>query len=296
MISLLQLQYFLAMAEEGHLTRTAEKLFVSQSTLSSMISKLENELGVELFDRKNNRMILNRYGEEYKEHITAALAAIETGERRVKSLAGASENRLSVAVTNAQVWHDPIWQFRSQNPDVHIQLHADKMEQYSQFLEEEKLDFIIAGIEDFDNRQCENILLSQRGLCLCVSPEHPWAGREGITLNEIQQEPYIELSPGLPYRNFCDNLFKKANVKMNTVIECNYEMRPRLVLAGYGVALTTYGQRTIKMFEGCSFIPVTDEGAVRNVRLFWHKNRKFTPVMQLFYNFMAEMHNNAPDF
>ena len=64
MISLLQLQYFLAMAEEGHLTRTAEKLFVSQSTLSSMISKLENELGVELFDRKNNRMILNKYGKE----------------------------------------------------------------------------------------------------------------------------------------------------------------------------------------------------------------------------------------
>ena len=87
MISLLQLQYFLAMAEEGHLTRTAEKLFVSQSTLSSMISKLENELGVELFDRKNNRMILNKCGERYRKHIAVALNEIETGARAIKNLA-----------------------------------------------------------------------------------------------------------------------------------------------------------------------------------------------------------------
>ena len=169
------------------------------------------------------------------------------------------------------------------------------MNLYKQFLDERKLDFIIAGAEDFDSRQCDSVVLSRRKLCLCVSPDHPFAGRKSITLREIESEPYIELSPGLPYRNFCDDLYEKANVKMNTVVECNYEMRPKLVMAGYGVAITTDGNRTLKIFKGCSIIPVEDEIAVRSVHLFWNKNRKFTPVMQAFYDYIVELHRNVPD-
>ena len=52
MITFLQLRYFQALAEGQHLTRTAEKLYISQTTLSTMISRLERELGVRLFDRQ----------------------------------------------------------------------------------------------------------------------------------------------------------------------------------------------------------------------------------------------------
>lgn len=52
MISLLQLQYFQAIAQSGKLTQTAEALCISQTTLSAMLTKLENELGVQLFDRR----------------------------------------------------------------------------------------------------------------------------------------------------------------------------------------------------------------------------------------------------
>ena len=53
MISLLQLEYFCVLAEVGHMSKAAEKLYISQSTRSTMITKLEKELGVSLFDRKN---------------------------------------------------------------------------------------------------------------------------------------------------------------------------------------------------------------------------------------------------
>ena len=65
MISLLQLQYFQALAAEQHLTRTAEKLYISQSTLSFTITKLERELGVRLFDRNGGSLRLNECGQKY---------------------------------------------------------------------------------------------------------------------------------------------------------------------------------------------------------------------------------------
>ena len=283
MISLLQLQYFLAMAEEGHLTRTAEKLYVSQSTLSSMISKLENELGVELFDRKNNRMVLNEFGKEYRKNIVIALDAIATGERNVKRLAADGANRLSVALNNTQVWHEMIWQFKRQNSESRIQILSDKTEQYSRLLAEEKIDFIIAGEEDIDTRQCESVMLAENRLCLCVPKGHALENSTGILLSEIENEPYIELSPGLPFRQFCDKLYQKLDVHMNTVIECGYDMRPRLVREGYGVAITTDGPTLRGIFSGVSFIPILDEGAVRRVNLMWLKGRRFTPIMQSFY-------------
>jgi len=286
MISLLQLQYFLAMAEEGHLTRTAEKLYVSQSTLSSMISKLENELGVELFDRKNNRMVLNEYGKEYRKNVVAALGALNTGARNVKRMAAERSNRLSVAMTNAQVWQEALWEFRSLHPEFRLQILSDKMEQYSRLLEEGELDFIIAGEEDIDSRQCEATLLAKNRLCLCVPHGHPLEKRTGVFLKEIENEPYIELSPDLPYRQFCDRLYQKLDVHMNTVIECGYNMRSRLVQEGYGLAITTNGPSTRRMFSEVSFIAVEDEAAVRVINLLWLKGRRFTPSMQAFYDYM----------
>ena len=81
MISLLQLQYFCALAKGGSLTSTAEKLFISQSTLSAAITKLEKEVGVPLFDRDKGKIQLNRAGAAYLRHIHAALLELEQGRK-----------------------------------------------------------------------------------------------------------------------------------------------------------------------------------------------------------------------
>ena len=71
MISLLQLQYFRELAKGDSLSKTAQNLYVSQSTLSASISKMEKELGVQLFNRDRNGMDFNEYG-------TSSLKDIDT--------------------------------------------------------------------------------------------------------------------------------------------------------------------------------------------------------------------------
>lgn len=107
-MELLQLWYFREIAHSGHLSRTAEKLHIAQPSLSQMLKRLENELGISLFDRIGKRLVLNENGViflKYTDQIFSALnnAKLELAEHtekkktsdivRILSFAFASGNR-----------------------------------------------------------------------------------------------------------------------------------------------------------------------------------------------------------
>ena len=72
-----QLRYFQIIAETGSLTRAAEQLHISQPAMSAMLKKLEEELGVELFDRTPNRIHLNDVGEAALIHVNQILKSVD---------------------------------------------------------------------------------------------------------------------------------------------------------------------------------------------------------------------------
>lgn len=106
MISLLQLQYFCALANGESLTSTAEKLFVSQSTLSASIIKLEKEVGVTLFDRDKGKIQLNEAGTVYLRHIRAALVEIEQGRKAARRVQDEKDNHIALAASHSSIWRD----------------------------------------------------------------------------------------------------------------------------------------------------------------------------------------------
>lgn len=87
-MELLQLRYFLALAKEEHMSHTAEKLFISQPSLSLTIKKLEDELGVKLFDRTGRNIKLNLYGKAFLPHVEDVFSSLERGVNELKKLQG----------------------------------------------------------------------------------------------------------------------------------------------------------------------------------------------------------------
>ena len=85
-MELQQLKYFREVAEREHVTRAAEKLFVSQSAISRAVTQLEKELGVPLFYRQGRAVVLSRYGRLFLEHVNRALSILESGKRDRKSV------------------------------------------------------------------------------------------------------------------------------------------------------------------------------------------------------------------
>ncbi len=93
MISTLQLQYFCALAHKQNLTKCAEEFYISQSTLSNSLARLEADLNVQLFDRVGRNLVLNNYGKIYLEYAEAAIKALEDGKHALTSEFGGAEGQ-----------------------------------------------------------------------------------------------------------------------------------------------------------------------------------------------------------
>ena len=91
-MKLTQLQYFKTVAELGKISLAAKKLYVSPPALSIAITNLEKELGVQLFDRANNRITLNEQGKTYLRHVNQILGDLSHAKEEVQSMGTPTPN------------------------------------------------------------------------------------------------------------------------------------------------------------------------------------------------------------
>lgn len=87
-MELLQLHYFQTVARMEHMTKAAKELRIAQPALSKTIARLEEDLGVPLFDRQSRQIKLNSFGKAFLKSVDTALSALEEGRREVSDLAG----------------------------------------------------------------------------------------------------------------------------------------------------------------------------------------------------------------
>ena len=85
-MNLNQLYYFKTVAQLQHFRKAAEKLNISQPSLSLSISNLEKELGTYLFERQGRNVSLTKYGEIYLEYVKEALSILEIGEKKLRKI------------------------------------------------------------------------------------------------------------------------------------------------------------------------------------------------------------------
>jgi LysR family transcriptional activator of glutamate synthase operon len=295
MPTLLKLSYFKALAENEHLTRTAESLSVSQTALSNMIIQLEEELGVKLFDRTGRSIRLNAHGKAYLAHVNRIFDELENGRIELKNISESAEKCISMAMTSSYLWADMIGSFKKKHPSYSIRQHEDNPESYKDQLKSRVLDFVIAGKEDFPSRGLASKVIRRERIMLSVLPSHRLSGRDSVLLSELADEPFVSLPKGTPFRRFCDNLCRQAGFKPNTVMECDYMMRSKLIEYGYGVCLTTQTAADMNFLGPVCYIPLADSFAIRSISLFWISNRTMTKPVRDFYEYVIEYFRPTPD-
>lgn len=299
MITLQQLHYFRELADSGHLTRTAQKLYITQAALSNTVANLERQLGIKLFERVGRGLRLSRAGELYYESVVQALDALETGRARIDGLLKEREEKVIFATNNSVVWAELIRDFQQMHEGCSArQINCIDPEQTRDMLLNMKVDFAIAGVSDFSmtGLECRAFRTEPVGVCMPIS--HPLAGQKQIHLKDLSGEKFINLPAEHPFQSYCDKLLRKAGVQGEVVMESDYRMSTPLIESGVGVALTTYSAyRQSASFLGGKTVCVPLEEGVepRTIALVWNPKRTLNRAALAFREFVPVWENGRTE-
>lgn len=286
-----KLKYFQIVAQTGHMTKAAEKLHISQPGLSKAIKQLEDELGVQLFNREGRNIQLNKFGEILLKYTDRAFLEMDEGKRIVKQLAGLEDGYISVAATFPHVFPILMGEYLKINPNVQIKQTQSSSAQMEKSIQQNQIDF---GISSYpivsENIEWHHLVDDE--IFLTVPEDHPFSRRSSITLDEIVDERFISLVEGYGFRDITDNLCREAGIKLKHQIEVEDSGAIlQLVKLGYGISFTP-GLSLLTEHPGIITIPVDSPNFCRPIGVSYKKNNYFSKASEDFLQFVIHFFND----
>lgn len=281
-----EIAHFRALAAEGHPALAAETLGVSQSTLTRSLARLEQEMGVELFDRRRGHLELNQYGEILLAHAVRAESELENARARIEALRDPSGGTVSVAyVSSFGGWLIPkvISEYRGLFPDIRFVLRGGTADTVLDALRDGAADVAFLSPDPRDPEIEWEPLTAER-LVLGVPEGHPLAGATAVSVPDLEPFDLVALRTGSGLRHIADAYFAAHGVVMNPVIEVTELSTLRgLVRDGVGAALIP----DTPAEPGIVAVPLRDE-ATRIIGLARNRTRSQSAAAAQFARFVRE--------
>lgn len=282
-MNLQQLYYFQAIAESQQYTIAAEKLHVTQATLSYAISNLERELNVRLFDRRGKHIVLTECGKAYLSCVRDALHALDRGEQMVKNLAYPTKViiKLSYLESLKQLIPNLISDICSAYPDA--QFRFDLAHYTAPIIEQQLIrrEADLAISSSPKNQDISSHLIGYQDNVLIVPKQHPWANLEAVPLCALDGQPFIAYSQECVIRGYYDSILEAAHIKPEIFAEARFDSNILdMVSYNLGVALVPRMKR-LERYDLMA-VPIQDEIPPRAIYLLWAKNATLSPQIDNF--------------
>lgn len=193
-----QLQYFVAVAEQGSVTRAAQNLSISQSSVTEAIKELEADLGVDLFDRHPRGLSITHNGHQFLRHATKILSTVSDARNSFSGNKHSEGGKLNIGVTSlvaGYVLSDLLARYRRACPDVDVTAIEDNGSYLEHLLVGGELDVAVMVISNLRDRmalQAEILETSPYRLWLPMG--HPLVSADIISLSDVAREPLIMLT------------------------------------------------------------------------------------------------------
>jgi DNA-binding transcriptional LysR family regulator len=281
-----QIRAFIALAEELHFTRAAERLGISQPQLSQLIRRLEQDLEAQLVERTTRRVVLTTTGQAVLPHARQALQEMRLMQRSAKGWTGDVQGtvRLGYAGASSRPWLPPIARrVREDTPGVELRLQ-------SMIYGAQGPGRIVSGDLDivFSRRPLKHPGLLDRifeyeEILVGLPSDHRLAGVGEVALTDLRDEPWV-MFPGAYGSNVREigfELAREAGFEPNVVQEApdSYTILG-LVAAGVGVTVTVSSVRHIRT-PGLKFLPLAGERQFSAATVVWsaHAHRATLAVI-----------------
>lgn len=288
-IELRHLRYFIAVADELHFGRAAERLGMSQPPLSQQIRQLEQRVGVRLLDRTNRRVALTEPGRLFLDEARDILArtdhAIDLAQRAQRGETG--ELRVGMTRSTPLTGHIPraILAFRQQLPEVQLQLEEmNSLRQIDALLDRRLQIGIVRGNVLPDGLASKRLFRDP--LVAVLRSNHPalreLGPRRKLRTEALAQEPFVLFarSAGAGIHDHVISLCRHAGFTPRVAQEARESSTiVGLVAAGLGVSILPVSCEHIHV-DGVSYVPLTDPAAMSEIHVAWRRDERAPLVAQ----------------
>ena len=275
-MTLNELRYIVAVAQERNFRRAAEKSFISQPALSLAIQKLEEELGLKIFERGKNNVSVTPVGTEIVGQAQRTLEEVE----RIREIARQGKDHLAGTLRLGIIYSvgpyllpDLVPALKKLAPDMPLEIEENITANLDTLLHNGKLDVIIIALPFGDSGIVTQAVYDEP-FEVVVDTEHRWANRRSIKAQELSAEKVLLLDSGHCFSNqvaeACPELNRKgADIQQGT----SFETIRNMVASGLGITVlpasansARYRNKLLKV------IPFSNPAPSRRIALAWRKS------------------------
>ncbi len=258
-MELYPLQVFLMVAAEKSFSRAAERLLRTQPAVSLAVQRLEAELGEKLIDRSAKELLLTDAGRTVLDYARRFESLRQELENSLAELRDNSAGRLVIGANESTTLYllSHIGNYRRLYPKVKVQVRRSFSSKIPMELIDGNLELGLISYDPGDDRLISTIIYTD-SLVFVVSPQHRFAGRESVSITELDMETFIAHNVISPYREVVLREFQRHKVPLNMEVEMpTVETIRKLVQSNQGVAFMP------RMCVG----PELEQGTLRAVKV-----------------------------
>ena len=275
-MELRQLRYFVAVAESGTISRAAERCRITQPSLSQQISKLERELGVELFDRLGRGVALTDAGQIMLPRARRILSDVREVEASLQTDLQKGHGRLALgAIPTIAPYLVPglVATLREQYPDCDVIVREDLTQNLIEAIADNELDVAIVSTP-IEHDLIDLEVVGREAMHVVAPADHPLCVSSTVALPDLREQPAVTLHEmhclGRQITEFCTSRRLAGNVvcrmtQINTLLE--------FVRLGLGVSIVPAMVMLADENPGRKYLQFKRGGPAREIALAWRSGR-----------------------
>jgi len=289
-VELRQLQYFLKVAQKEHVTQAAEELHVAQSAVSRQIHQLEEELGVQLFMQKGRNLQLTPVGQLFCKRVDSILKDLDKAVLEVHEFLDPEQGEIRIGFPHSLGIHlipSVVAEFKRRYPNVKFRFKQGMFPSLIRDVISAEVDLAFISPFPEKHEQVEGEIMLTEELYAILPPNHPLAGEESITLNQLKEDKFVLFSKGYSLRPIVWHACLEAGFTPKIAFEGEETDTIRgLVAAGMGVSILP----EMALFQTNPLQParvsISEPKVTRTIGLIHRSDDKLPRVAQAFRSFL----------
>lgn len=272
-MELRHIRYFLAIADTGSFTKAADRLHVTQPTLSHQIKQLEHLVGTVLFERNTKETELTAAGRMFKPYCERIVKEVEQSALAISELEGLMRGTLHMAVFHSyshSMLPPILAEFALRYPGVHVTAQLVPRLDMERDLIGATLDFAVAYIAD-DHEQIVAERLFDEELVLVVGSKHALATRKSMPMRDLANLPLVLLTPEFGVRQYVERYLAANGLAPYVMLDMN-AIEPILATIRNSQLASVLAVGAIVDPTGLHIVRLTDPVPKRSVGILWRRH------------------------